>query len=75
MSPIASIPGPASRSFLRRAGLALLVAALRNLRDAGAQQAALGADSENLTGATRIYERVGFSVSLTRAAYRKKMRG
>ena len=56
-------------------GTAILLAALRNLRDAGLEQAALGADSENLTGATRIYERVGFSVSLTRAAYRKKLRG
>ena len=56
-------------------GTALLLAALRNLRDAGMQQAALGADSENLTGATRIYERVGFSVALTRAVYRKKLRG
>ncbi len=55
-------------------GTALLLAGLRNLRDAGAQQAALGCDSENPTGATRIYERVGFVVHKTRAVYRKPMR-
>ncbi len=56
-------------------GTALLLAGLRNLRGAGAQQAALGCDSENLTGATRIYERVGFVVHKTRAVYRKPIRG
>ncbi|MDE3087875.1 MAG: GNAT family N-acetyltransferase [Chloroflexota bacterium] len=60
----------------RKRGLAtaLLLAGLHNLSNAGAQQAALGCDSENLTGATRIYERVGFRVEKTRATYRKQMR-
>ncbi len=67
----------AVRRPYRKRGLAtaLLLAGLRNLRDAGAQQAALGADSENLTGATRIYERAGFIAHRTRAMYRKPMRG
>lgn len=56
-------------------GTALLLASLHNMREAGAQQAALGCDSENLTGATRIYERVGFVVHKTRAVYRKQIRG
>ena len=56
-------------------GTALLLTALRNLKESGVQQAALGADAENLTGATRIYARVGFAVSQTRAVYRKKLRG
>lgn len=56
-------------------GTALLLAGLYNMREDGVQQAALGTDSENLTGATRIYERVGFVVHHTRAAYRKPMRG
>ncbi len=57
----------------RGLGTALLLAGLRNLRDAGFQQAVLSCDSENTTGATRIYERVGFRVEKTRAAYRKTM--
>jgi mycothiol synthase len=56
-------------------GTALLVAGMHNLRDAGMRQAVLAADSENLTGATRLYERVGFVVAKTRVAYRKRMRG
>ena len=56
-------------------GTALILAGLRNLRRAGLTQAALGCDSENLTGATRIYERVGFRVDRTRIAMRKRMRG
>jgi ribosomal protein S18 acetylase RimI-like enzyme len=35
----------------------------------------LGADAENLTGAVRIYERLGFRVRKTTVAYRKPMDG
>lgn len=56
-------------------GTALILAGLRNLREAGLAQAALGTDSENITGATRLYERAGFVVEKTRVAYRKRMRG
>lgn len=56
-------------------GTALIIAGMHNLQQAGMQQAALGADSENLTGATRLYERAGFTIAKTRVAYRKRMRG
>jgi mycothiol synthase len=59
----------------RGLGTALLLEGLWNLRDAGLAQAALTCDSENLTGATRIYERVGFVVEKTRVTYRKHMCG
>ncbi len=64
------------RRAYRRHGLgtALLLKGLQQLRDAGCVQAALGCDSENLTGATRIYERVGFGVDRTRIAFSKPMR-
>lgn len=56
-------------------GTALLLQSLKTFREAGIVQAALGCDSENPTGATRIYERVGFAVSKTRIAFRKPLRG
>jgi mycothiol synthase len=59
----------------RGIGTALLVKCLRDLRDFGLRQASLGCDSENITGATRIYERVGFAVAKTRAAFAKPLRG
>jgi mycothiol synthase len=61
----------------RRQGLgtAMLLAAMRNLRSAGLEQAALGCDSENITGATRIYERIGFRVAKTHVTLCKRMRG
>ncbi|MCD6555341.1 MAG: GNAT family N-acetyltransferase [Anaerolineae bacterium] len=49
------------RPYRRRGvGEALLLAGLHKLRDAGLEIAALGTDAENLTGAVRLYERVGF---------------
>ncbi len=55
-------------------GTALLVHSLHALRDEGMAWAHLGADAENLTGAVRIYERVGFEVRRTSIVYRKVMR-
>jgi mycothiol synthase len=55
-------------------GTALLVQSLHALRQAGMEGAHLHADSENLTGAMRLYERVGFQVRKTSVAYRKVMR-
>jgi len=55
-------------------GTALLLQSLKIFRDAGLTQAALGCDSENTTGATRIYERVGFRVNKTRIAFTKPLR-
>lgn len=54
-------------------GTALLVHSLHVLRQAGMDAAHLHADAENLTGAVRIYERVGFKVRKTNVAYRKPM--
>jgi mycothiol synthase len=55
-------------------GTALLVESLHALRRAGMEGAHLHADSENLTGAMRLYERVGFRVRKTYVAYHKVMR-
>lgn len=55
-------------------GTALLVQSLHLLRAAGMDWAHLGADANNLTGAVRIYERLGFQVRKTTLAYRKTMR-
>jgi mycothiol synthase len=58
----------------RGLGTALLVHGLHLLRQEGMDYAALGADSENLTGAVRIYERQGFGVRKVQIAYRKTIR-
>ncbi len=55
-------------------GTALLVRCLHTLRSAGMEEAHLHADAENLTGAMRLYERVGFRVRKTHITYRKMMR-
>jgi mycothiol synthase len=43
-------------------GRALLLHGLQSLRDEGMEAGALGVDSENPTGATQLYESVGFRV-------------
>ena len=55
-------------------GTALLVQCLHTLRGAGMEGVHLHADAENLTGAVRIYERVGFRVRKTNIAYRTLMK-
>ena len=59
----------------RRRGLAsaLIAESLRDLRERGTTQAALGVDTENTTGALRIYERIGFRPDKRHAMYRKSM--
>ncbi len=59
----------------RHRGLAsaLIAQSMRRLRDRGIDEAALGADSENLSGAVRIYEALGFSRVRTAANYRKSI--
>ena len=44
----------------RGVGAALIVAGLRALRNAGMTAAHLHADADNITGAVRLYERLGF---------------
>ena len=57
----------------RQRGLAsaLITGSMELLRDAGLDEAALGADAENLTGAVRLYEALGFRRTRTSARYRK----
>jgi mycothiol synthase len=63
------------REYRRRGlGTALLARSLHVLRQAGMESAHLGADAENLTGAVRIYERLGFRVRKTSIAYRRTLR-
>jgi GNAT superfamily N-acetyltransferase len=57
----------------RRRGLAqaLILRSLRILKEQGMTEAALGVDTENVTGALRLYERCGFHPALSGAVYRK----
>ena len=59
----------------RRRGLAraLIVESLRTLKAQGMTESALHVDSENITGATRVYTDCGFRVESTRLAYRKPL--
>lgn len=57
----------------RRQGLAraLIARSLQAQKEAGMTESALGVDSENLSGATRIYEACGFRVVRTDVTYGK----
>jgi GNAT superfamily N-acetyltransferase len=57
----------------RRKGLAraLIVRSLHAQKEAGMTESALGVDSENLSGATRVYEDCGFRVVKRSSIYRK----
>lgn len=59
----------------RRIGLgrAMLLAGLHLLKDEGMDTAKLGVDADSLTGATRLYESVGFTVERTSTAYKKDL--
>lgn len=59
----------------RRRGLAraLIVRSFHVLRTQGMTEAALGVDTENLCGALRLYESVGFRPVKRSAAYRKAL--
>lgn len=61
----------------RRRGLAraLIVRSLRAQKAAGMTESALGVDSENISGATRVYEACGFRVMKRNTAYRKPLAG
>jgi mycothiol synthase len=60
----------------RKRGLAraLIVRSLRLQKERGMTESALGADSENVSGATRIYEDCGFRVTKRNAIYRKSIK-
>jgi mycothiol synthase len=59
----------------RRRGLAaaLIADSLRELRARGLDEAALGVDAENLSGALRLYESLGFRRYRTGIAFRKAL--
>jgi mycothiol synthase len=58
----------------RGLGAALLAQSLRTLRQAGMAGAHLYADADNLTGAMRLYERLGFRLRKTNVSYARVMR-
>jgi len=59
----------------RKRGLAraLIVRSLRAQKAAGMTESALGVDSENISGATRVYEDCGFRVVKRNIIYRKPL--
>jgi mycothiol synthase len=59
----------------RRRGLAraLIVRSLRAQKKAGMRESALWVDSENLSGATRVYEDCGFRVAKRETIYKKPL--
>lgn len=59
----------------RRRGLgrAITAAAMHKLRAAGMDEAMLGVDAENPTGALRLYEDLGFTVFRRSTAYRRPL--
>lgn len=60
----------------RKQGLAraLIVRSLRLQKERGMTESALNADSENISGATRVYEDCGFRVTKRSAIYRKPIK-
>ncbi len=67
--------GISVRRPYRRRGLAraLIARSLRLQREMGMTESALGVDSENLSGATRVYEDCGFRTVKRYAVYRKPL--
>lgn len=63
------------RRSWRKRGLAraLIAHSLRVQREQGMTESALGVDSENLSGATRVYEACGFRVVKKATTYRKAL--
>jgi mycothiol synthase len=63
------------RRAWRRRGIAqaLLLHAFREFRRRGSARADLGVDAESLTGAVRLYERVGMHVALRTDTYEMKL--
>jgi mycothiol synthase len=68
-----SLVGTRAAGRKRGIATALLVTAMSAGRAEGYDQASLGVDADSLTGAVRLYERVGFTVALTRTEFRKRL--
>ncbi|MGF1492146.1 MAG: GNAT family N-acetyltransferase [Microcoleaceae cyanobacterium] len=69
------IHGLGTRRGFRKQGLgrAMLLAGMHRLRAAGMETAVLGVDSENPSGALKLYESVGFQKSQTSIAYAREL--
>ena len=52
---------------------ALIAQCLHALREAGYDEAALGVDTQNLSGAMRIYQNMGYQVERRYSTYRRPM--
>jgi mycothiol synthase len=61
----------------RRRGLAraLLVQSIQMFKELGFEETVLGVDSQNLSGALRLYEGVGYQVERRSTVYRKELSG
>jgi ribosomal protein S18 acetylase RimI-like enzyme len=57
----------------RGVGAAIIAASLRAFQDRGLDEASLGVDAENPTGALALYERLGFSRYRSFRVYRKRL--
>lgn len=68
-----SLVGTRAAGRKRGIATALLVTAMAAARAARYDQASLGVDADSLTGAVRLYERVGFTVTHTWTAFRKHL--
>ncbi len=64
-----------TRKPWRKRGVAhaLIARSLALLKEKGMQEAALGVDTQNLSGALHVYEDMGFRVVRRQSIYRKKM--
>jgi mycothiol synthase len=64
-----------TRAAGRRRGIAtaLLSQALTAARSAGFEEASLNVDASSLTGAVGLYENIGFTITTSRAVYRKPL--
>jgi mycothiol synthase len=68
-----SLVGTRAAGRKRGIATALLLTAMSAARADGYDQASLGVDADSLTGAVRLYERVGFTVARTWTSYRKRL--
>ena len=71
---LTSLLGVRARWRKQGLGLSLLQEAFRRFAERGETTAALGVDSENPTGATRLYERAGMRVLWRADVWRKELR-
>ncbi|HEV2582694.1 MAG TPA: GNAT family N-acetyltransferase, partial [Ktedonobacteraceae bacterium] len=55
-------------------GMALLLHSFREFYQRGKRKVGLGVDSQNLTGATRLYQRAGMHVAREHITYEKELR-